>query len=77
MMWIPANGAILSVNPPPYDDTPLADEHASQAFTDDSWITETEPPPLEEDFADLLADASLPDLPTQGCFLARMISYPI
>lgn len=38
------------------------------AFTDDSWIEETEPPSLEEDFADLLPtnDFQLSDLPTTG-----------
>ncbi|MCU0482068.1 MAG: hypothetical protein MUE54_12795, partial [Anaerolineae bacterium] len=55
----------------PADDDEMEEAFGASAFTDDSWITETEPPSLEEDFADLFTDSpvsqfSPSDLPTTG-----------
>ena len=54
------------------DTTSYDDDQQATAFTDDSWIQETETPSLEEDFADLfgesapITDFNPTDLPTTG-----------
>lgn len=55
----------------PANEDELEEAFGASAFTDDSWITETETPSLEEDFADLFTDSpvnqfSQSDLPTTG-----------
>lgn len=54
------------------DTTSYDDDQQATAFTDDSWIQETETPSVEEDFADLfgesapITDFNPTDLPTTG-----------
>ncbi|MDZ4670783.1 MAG: hypothetical protein SH821_07920 [Phototrophicales bacterium] len=53
-------------------DEPTNEESLTDAFTDDSWISDTETPDLEEDFSDLFtqssptSDFNRSDLPTTG-----------
>ncbi len=56
------------------DDEEAEELLGSSAFTDDSWISETETPSIEEDFADLFAqspvnDFNPSDLPNTGMLL--------
>jgi len=56
------------------DDEEAEELLGSSAFTDDSWISETETPSIEEDFADLFAESPVndfnpSDLPNTGMLL--------